>query len=366
MVARRFPLHSREHEAEYNRAGETSLAELPSVTLLKPLKGWEPTTEACLRSWLELRYPSPIQVLFGVASPSDPAVEGVRRLIESHPGCNARLVLCQKQFGVNAKVSTLIHLLREAEHEVIAVSDADVMVPPDFMVNAVVPLRDPEVGLVHSFYRMSNPTTLAMQCEAVAINGDFWSQVLQSQSLRPVDFALGAVMITRQEQLKQIGGFEFLVDHLADDFHLGHQIARGGQRVMLCPVVVDCVSPPMGWKEVWNHQLRWSRTIRVCRPLPYALSIIGNATLWPLLWLASQPAPAVLGTVGCFLVVRIVLAQNLQSRLHPEAAGLRYFWLVPVKDLLQFALWFFSFVGTKVVWRGKTFRVQPDGKLVPA
>jgi len=41
------------------------------------------------------------------------------------------------------------------------------------------------------FYRLANPSTLAMQWEAIAINADFWSQVLQSQTLKPLDFALG-------------------------------------------------------------------------------------------------------------------------------------------------------------------------------
>jgi hypothetical protein len=50
------------------------------------------------------------------------------------------------------------------------------------------------VGLVHCFYQLANPTTPAMRWEAIAINADFWSQVLQSRSLKPLDFALGAVM----------------------------------------------------------------------------------------------------------------------------------------------------------------------------
>ena len=55
-----------------------------------------------------------------------------------------------------------------------------------------------------------DPTTRAMQWEAVAINADFWSQVLQAQSLKPLDFALGAVMALRRKQLEEIGGFAAL------------------------------------------------------------------------------------------------------------------------------------------------------------
>ncbi len=88
-----------------------------------------------------------------------------------------------------------------AKYDLILVSDADVRVPPDFLVNMVAPLREPEVALVNCFYRLANPATRAMQWEAIAINADFWSQVLQSQMLKPLDFALGATMLQRRKSL---------------------------------------------------------------------------------------------------------------------------------------------------------------------
>src|SRR5204863_9710287 len=61
-VARQFPLHQR----------SAGLRPGPAVTLLKPLKGCDAETEACLRSWFVQEYTAPIQILFGVASPEDP------------------------------------------------------------------------------------------------------------------------------------------------------------------------------------------------------------------------------------------------------------------------------------------------------
>src|SRR5207249_3973973 len=175
---------------------------------------------------------------------------------------------------------------------VIIISDSDVHVPPDLLANVVAPLCDEGVGLVSCFYRLAYPATLAMQFEAIAINADFWSQVLQAQNLKPLDFALGAVMATTRRRLESIGGFEALKDFLADDYQLGNLIARKGGRIVLCPVVVECRESPKSWREVWRHQLRWARTIRICQPVPYFFSILGNATLWPLLWLISM-LPAV-------------------------------------------------------------------------
>ena len=413
LVARRFPLHQRV-------ARPSTLKPQPSVTLLKPLKGCDPATEDCLRSWLTQQYAGATQVLFGVASAGDPVCDIVRRLLKEFPGRDAQLVVCGAPTGANAKVSQLVMIERQAKHDLLMISDADVRVPPDLLADLVaplcpVPLAHPmgegsgarDCGLVCCFYRLANPSTLAMQWEAIATNADFWSQVLQSRSLKPIDFALGAAMAIRRQQLQEIGGFDALVDCLADDYQLGKRIARRGYSIALSPVVVECWSAPMGWAAVWKHQLRWARTIRVCQPVPYFFSLLSNATLWPLLWLIARPAaPVVACAVFCWLV-RVLTALNLQQRLNqypdprgrassrPQSApadGARenarphtpparmqpphrlphksspvpwcYALLVPVKDLLQAAIWLLAFLGNRIEWRGERMRLRRDGTLV--
>jgi ceramide glucosyltransferase len=401
LAARRFPLHQ--------RVAETSFA--PAISLLKPLKGCDATTAESLQSWLNQNYSGQIQILFGVADANDPVCKIVLEIIAQNPKCDARLVVCEKPTGTNAKVAKLARLEKLARHDLILVSDADVRVPTDFLANLVAPLRDeggagsplpaaaiqsdpgahgvtrPAVGLVNCFYRLANPSTTAMRWEAVAINADFWSQVLQSQTLKPLDFALGAAMLIRREALAEIGGFQSLADCLADDYQLGHRIAKTGRRIALCPVVAECWDAPMNWRDVWKHQLRWARTIRVCQPLPYFFSILSNATLWPLLWLAAELfrwLPTTLPNAQfdpfrCFefkialldgtilvialLLIRIVLAENLQRRLTPERNLASPFWLVPVKDLLQAAIWFCAFAGNTVEWRGRKMKLRRDGTL---
>ena len=358
VAARRFPLHRR----------VTDLSFAPAITLLKPLKGCDATTAESLQSWFNQNYAGPAQILFGVADASDPVCTIVRELIEKNPGRDAQAVVCAESPGANGKVSTLVQLVRLAKHELILVSDADVRVPPDFLANVVAPLRDPQTGLVNCFYRLANPATTAMRCEAVAINADFWSQVLQSTNLKPPDFALGAAMLTRRKLLEEIGGFAAWVNCLADDYQLGHRIAQRGHRIALCPVVVECWDAPMNWCDVWKHQLRWARTIRVCQPVPYFFSILSNATLWPLLWLItslvwSKTLYAPLIAIA-LLLIRIVIAQNLQRRFMQSRHNLAPPWLVPVKDLQQAAIWAGAFLGNTVEWRGQKMRLLRDGTLI--
>jgi ceramide glucosyltransferase len=227
-----------------------------------------------------------------------------------------------------------------------------------------------------------------MQWEAVAVNADFWSQVLQSRTLKPLDFALGAVMATRRPQLNEIGGFRALVDYLADDYQLGNQIAKRGYRIELCPVVVECWERPQGWREVWAHQLRWARTIRVCQPVPYFFSILSNATVWNFaaaisaaIYIRTHSPNGLLegdfttfetallavscGLISIVSVVRISIGFECEFKLAKRAPS-QFQLLNPLlKDLLQVPIWALAFLGNTVVWRGQRLRVLPGGKLVP-
>ncbi|MBC8096587.1 MAG: glycosyltransferase [Akkermansiaceae bacterium] len=361
LAAMRFPLHRREKSGDF----------APAITLLKPLKGCDPATEDCLRSWFAQEYAGPVQILFAVSSNEDPVCAVVQKLMGEFPARDAALIVVSKLSGANAKVSKLAEIEPLAKHDLIAVSDADVLAPPDFLTQAVIPLREERVGLVNCFYRLANPSTLAMQWEAIAINADFWSQVLQSKSLKPLDFALGAVMVTRRKHVQEIGGFQVLRDCLADDYQLGNRIARKGHSIALSPVVVECWDPPSSWSAVWKHQLRWARTIRVCQPVPYFFSILSNAGLWALLWLGctliamapGAPFPGVgFLALGC-LGIRIVIACALQRRITRSGNRAAFFWLVPIKDLLQAAIWFGAFAGNTIEWRGQKFALKPDGTL---
>lgn len=391
IVAKRFPLRQRAPENPFT----------PGVSLLKPLKGHDEHTESCLRSWFQQQYKGPIQILFGVASADDPVCKVIERLVREFGETEsriARLVICGPLMGLNAKVSKLAQLEKLAKHDLLVISDADVKVAPDFLANFIAPFVEssaetthvtghaPSVtGLVNCFYRLANPTTIAMQWEAVAINADFWSQVLQARSLKPIDFALGAVMGIRKRQLCEIGGFETLADCLADDYQLGNRIARRGYRIEIANVPVECWSEPMGWREVWKHQLRWARTIRVSQPAPYFFSILSNATLWPALWMALRPATLSLTFGAVCFVARMVMATDLQrrivqTRVDTDKHGseldqqttshsgelLLYAWMPLVKDILQAAIWSLAFLGNRVEWRGEKLRLRPDGTLEAA
>lgn len=352
-AGRRFPLHQRLPNAEAQ----------PALTLLKPLKGCDEHTPNCLRSWFEQDYSGAVEILFGVADPGDPVCAVVRSLQREFPTVRSRLILCDSLTGTNAKVAKLAQLERLITTDFLVISDADVRVPRDFLSQLMFAFEAQQFGLINCFYCLANPQTNAMRWEAVAINADFWSQVLQSTTLRPMNFALGAVMATRRDLLAGIGGFAALADCLADDYQLGNRIAKAGHAIQLAPAVVQCWAPPMRWREVWQHQLRWARTIRVSQPLPYFFSILSNPTLWPLIWLVVSPGPISAAFAMVCATLRVSMAFDLQHLLTRTMPHWTTSWLVFAKDLLQFAIWLAAFTGNTVEWRGQKMRLMRDGTL---
>jgi ceramide glucosyltransferase len=84
----------------------------------------------------------------------------------------------------------------------------------------------------------------------------------------------------------------------------------------------------------------------------------------PLLWLLVCRTPLALAFACVAFLVRILLARNLQYRLTHAGAPLSWLWLVPMKDLLQAALWLTAYAGNTVEWRGRRLRLRRDGTLV--
>ena len=340
-------------------------ADSPGITIFKPVKGLAPESRECLESFLTLDY-QPYQVLFGVSDPADPAWPLLESLCQAAPPGRVQAVLCPETWGHNPKVSTLRQLEPLARYNLLVVADGDVKVSPDFLDRMAAAFREPQVGLVSCPYRAGPADSLGSWLEALSISADFIPSVAVAQYVEGIRFALGATMAVTRTALAQIGGFAALADYLADDYQLGWRVHQAGFEVRLLPYVVETVNPRMRLKDYLSHQLRWTRTYRVCRPRGYFAYGITHALVFSLvLWLISGLASWALGLVAATLALRLVLAWFSEKVCLGGKLNLTALFLLPVKDLLSFGLWLASFLGNEVVWQGRRYRLTPDGLLVP-
>ena len=120
----------------------------PGISLLKPVKGLEADTYDCLASFVQQDYPD-IQVLLGVADPSDPVLPVLRELQEKNPGKDIQVIICPEELGLNPKISTLRQLLPQARYDLLVISDSDVRARPDLLTRLAAALQQPGVGPGH-------------------------------------------------------------------------------------------------------------------------------------------------------------------------------------------------------------------------
>ena len=352
----------------------------PGVSILKSLKGLDPGMMDAFRSHCRQNYAGEFELLFGVSSLDDPAVEAVRALAAEFPERAIRLVECPEQLGTNGKVSTLTQLARHARFEILLINDSDITVGPHYLERVMAcfgfppfPHKDAErmgqpavpVGLVTALYRGRAHGTLASRLEALGIATDFIPGVLVSKWIeRGLHYGLGSTLAVRHEALEKTGGLLALVDQLADDYEMGARVARAGYRVALSTEVVETSVPAYRWRGFFDHQLRWLRTVRDARPGGYVGLIFTHGLVWALLnVLASGLSPVSLWLLGLSFFLRLAQAMTMGAGVLGDHEVLANLWLLPLRDVVAMGLWVAGFAGDTIVWRGERFGLK-DGRLV--
>lgn len=337
----------------------------PPLSILKPLHGVDFASYENYASFCHQHYPAEYEILFAVNDQSDPAAAVVRRLIGDFPQREIKLLVGAEYFGANRKVNSLARLAREAKYEVLALSDGDVRVTPQYLQNMVAPLQDPAVGAVTSFYRGIAQKNLGAEFEAIGASSAFFAGVLMAAWTEGVKFALGASIATTKTWLKKIGGFEEIAAFLADDYEIGRRVAAAGGRVVLSHETVWTMYPAQTVRGFWEHQLRWARTVRLCRPASYTALLFTQGLPWAIAAAIVAPAAWIaIAYLLAYLVLRLAMAWIVGVTVVKDAVLRRRMWLVPIWDAIHFVVWVASFASNRVVW-GNVEYVVDGGRMKP-
>ncbi len=329
-------------------------------------------------SHCEQTYTGPYELLFGVGSLDDPAVAEVARLRVEYPEVRIELIECTERLGANGKLSSLAQMLPLARYEHVLVNDSDIVVSPEYLERVMRAFAEPRpapggkhkahapVGLVTVPYVGHAERNFFSVLEAIGISTDFIPGVLAARALEGgLRFGLGSTLATTKTALASIGGFESLVDQLADDYELGARLHRAGYRVELAPEVVGTAVGAYTFKGFADHQLRWARSTRDSRRAGYLGLAFTYVLPWALLTvIASGFALWSLSLLSLALLARVLVALMVGVGLLGDGQVLRYIALLPIRDFFGLFFWAWSYAGDVVVWRGERFRLR-RGSLQP-
>jgi ceramide glucosyltransferase len=348
----------------------------PGVSILKSLKGLDPGMIEAFRTHCRQTYAGPCELLFGVSSLDDPAAAAVVQLTQEFPAHSIKLVVCPLSLGANGKVSTLVQLAAHAQYDYLLINDSDIAVSPRYLERVMACFHPfptapagkapRQVGMVTALYRGRAHGTIPSRLEALGIATDFQPGVLLSRMIEGgLHYGLGSTLAVSREALNAMGGLQVLVNHLADDYELGARIDTAGYRIELNPEVVETAIPAYAWNGFIHHQLRWARTVRDARPWGYVGLIFTHGLAWALLnVLASGLSPVSLWLLALSFFLRLSLAMTVGAAVLADHDMLPNLILLPLRDVVAFAIWAFGFACNTIVWRGQRFELR-HGKLTP-
>ncbi|PSB16776.1 glycosyl transferase [Phormidesmis priestleyi ULC007] len=335
----------------------------PSVSILKPVCGSDRDAYKNLASFCGQDYPN-YQIIFAVHDWADSGIDVIKQIIRDFPAIDIQLVVSDRAIGTNRKVSNVANAITKAHGEIILLADSDVYVEPNYLQQVVQPLNNPRVGVVTCLYRSITEGWLT-ELEALSSATEFLAGVLVSNELEGVKFAMGQTIVMRRSVLEEIGGFAAIADYLADDFQLGYLPTQAGYEGVLSHHIVDHVMATSTFVGALQRQLRWMVGIRASRPWGYLGLIFTYGTVASL-WFLLITAGSLFGWIILIITwtMRLAMAWFIGVKSIRDPVAEKLLWLMPLRDLISFALWCYGFIGNTIKWRDHQFKLTRKGELV--
>jgi ceramide glucosyltransferase len=335
-------------------------AHLPPVSVLKPVHGLEARLKENIESFFRQDYPD-YEILFAADEANDAALDVVREVCARYPHIRSRVLVTGTPWP-NPVVYAFHCMAEAAAHDILVTTDSDVEVDPRYLREIVLPLLDPQVGMVTCVYRGKNAAGFFSGLTAIGMSVEMTAGVLVANLLEGMKFGLGPTTVVRKDSLASIGGYTALRDYIAYDFAIGNLLAKKGYRVVLSGHVIDHVVNQPSFRRMWQNQLRWAQTTRYSRPKGHFGSGLIFAMPYGLLGFLAA------GLLGHWAIGALLLAVAVMNRLTEawlvgwlvvrDPRIRRAPWLYPLRDLLGFLVWFASYLNLRYVWRDSRFELK--------
>jgi ceramide glucosyltransferase len=336
-------------------------AKLPAVLVIRPCGGIEPWLEETLVSFLDARYSFKPTMRFTVASADDPALPTIQAAAVKmrQKGIDAAVLVCPP-LGPNRKASQLAAVVAadEGRHKLILSADSDVDLEGVDLDGLVLPLTDPQVGASWAPPVERWPVT----------GGDAAMAAVLSSSLHSFPLLAGldhGGMVGKLFAWRPVSdaSFEDLVHFLGEDMELARRLRARGLRVAATNVMAPSRASGRSWEEVVSRFSRWLLVIRSQRPvlmLSYPILIAATGPIVLLGLLAMSP----LGLFAAITAITTRLGVALAARDLTDEPGGQLVTDAIRADALIWAGFWRAIRSPRFTWRGHSYRIAPDGRMV--
>ena len=340
----------------------------PPLTLLKPLHGADPGLEAYLETFFQQDYPQ-YEILFCAGLAEDAGLKIARRVAARYPQIAVKFLATGGEPDyINAKVVSMELMEAAAAYEILVISDSDVRVTPDYLRAVALPFADAKVGGMTCPYRgVAVDGGLWARLEAVGMSVEMTAGVLAARAMEGMQFVLGPTMAFRRGTIRRMGGFKVTADYCADDFVLGNETFKLGERVVLSHHAIDHMVINADFWDSMKHQVRWMKSTRFSRPAGHFATCLSFSVPYGLVALAAGCALGrpVLGAAlfGWSVFTRVALAVAVGGLVVEDRSWFGLLVLYPIRDLMGFGFWVAGYWGNRVLWRGRVFELLRGGKM---
>ncbi len=340
-------------------------AELPPVSILKPLKGDEDRLAENLRTFFEQDYPR-FEIVFASTEQDDPALVVARRVAAEFPDVPVRYAHSDAAFGLNPKVCNLRGAMRAAEHDLVLQSDANVRARPDYLRRVVSELIAERASLLSSIVVGVGESSLGGAMENFQLTGMIAPSVCFALYYFNTTCVIGKSMLLRRSELAEMGGLESVKDMLAEDYMLGRAFETAGRKVILSTTVAENVNIDPSIERFMARHARWLKMRAVIHVPAFIADLLANPVGLSVFAIATSGFDPQIALLALPLVVsKLALDAWVVRRTRGEAMPLRYLWVAPLKDILLFAVWPYAAISRSIEWRGARLRLGWRSVLRP-
>ncbi|KAF7320129.1 Glycosyltransferase family 21 protein [Mycena kentingensis (nom. inval.)] len=368
----------------------TSKEAAPGVSILRPLKGLDTNLYQNLESTFNQRYPN-FELILSVADESDAALPVARALMAKYPAVDCRINIGEQVVGVNPKVNNLMRPYRDAKHDILWVLDSNVVVAPDTLAHSVDALLQPGIALVHHvpFAVLTDTQYLGSRVETAFLNTNHAKMYLAINAAAIDSCVMGKSNLYRRSDLERINGsrkpipegghnglcgFEAFGRYMAEDnmiaSALWHEL--GARHDLSCDVARNFVGDMTLRDYIWRR-IRWIRVRKhmvlsatLAEPFTecVVLSVMGAINLKYLF--DVSPWLTLLLHYMVWIYVDLDVYASVNGTPLPADQRLSFMFAWAIRELLTLPIFVYAVFGSEVVWRGRRYKMLPNGEVESA